>query len=64
MIAVRSGQNESLERINEMYKNDDATKEDYTNALRYIKNIWTRLRVLVREEDCRYYIVVTRKRKY
>jgi len=35
MIAVRSGYAKSLEKIKELYSNgDDATKEDYTTALR------------------------------
>ena len=33
MIAVRSGQNESLEAIKLLYSNGHATKEDYTKAL-------------------------------
>ena len=33
MIAVRSGQNESLEKIKELYTNGRASKDDYTNAL-------------------------------
>ena len=34
MIAVRSGDNDSLDRIKELYLDGHATKEDYTNALR------------------------------
>ena len=70
MIAVRNGQNESLERINEMYKNNDATKEDYTNAIRLYQEYLDEIKSPQRDkaaavrEDCRYYIAVTRKRKY
>jgi len=33
MIAVRSGQNNSLDTVKDMYSNGHATKEDYTKAL-------------------------------
>ena len=33
MIGTKSGQNESLKKINELYKLGYATKEDYTKAL-------------------------------
>ena len=43
MIAVSFGDNDSLEKIKRMFKNGDATKEDYTQALRsyqaYLGNI-------------------------
>jgi len=33
MIAVRSGQNNSLKKIKELYTDGQATKDDYTKAL-------------------------------
>ena len=34
MIAVRGGDNDSLDCIKDMYSDGDATKEDYTKALK------------------------------
>jgi len=47
MIAIRDGDDESLKKIQEMYKykKGHATKEDYMKALQSIKNTWVRLRV-------------------
>ena len=61
MIAVRCGDNQSLEMVKEFYANGNATKEDYTKALqsyqRYLGEIKSPQRdeAAVIDEDYRYY---------
>jgi len=61
MIAVRCGDNQSLEMVKEFYANGNATKEDYTKALQsyqiYLDEIKSdqRDQAAAVREDCRYY---------
>ena len=61
VIAVRSGDTESLNKIRELFTNGDATKEDYTKALRlyqeYLGEIKSpqRDKAAAAREDHRYY---------
>jgi len=61
MIAVRCGDSQSLEKVKEFYANGQATKEDYTKALRsyqtYLAEIKTsqRDKAATAHDDCRYY---------
>ena len=61
MIAVRNGQNKSLEEIKELYTNGFATKEDYTNALQSYQTYLGEIKSEQRDkaaatwDDCRYY---------
>jgi len=60
MIAVRSGQNNSLEVIKDFYKFELATKEDYTKALQSYQEYLGEIKSVQRDkaaadEDCPYY---------
>ena len=62
IIAVRSGHTDSLKEIQDLYTKGQATKEDYTGALRarqaYLSEIKSRQRDEVAafdNEDYRYY---------
>ena len=61
MIAARDGYSDSVKKIQEMYSNGYATKEDYTKALqtyqKYLSEIKSEQRDKAAEsnEDCRYY---------
>jgi len=63
MIAVKSGEADSLEMIKDMYSKGYATKEDYTKALRAYQEYLGEIKSDQRDkaaatydyEDCRYY---------
>lgn len=62
MIAVESGNSKSLESIKRMYLHKDATKDDYTRALRlyqeYLREIKSKQRdeaAAFNSEKYRYY---------
>ena len=61
MIAVKSGEADSLEMIKDMYSKGYATKEDYTKALKLYQEYLDEIKSPQRDkaaatyEDCRYY---------
>jgi len=61
MIAARSGQNNSLKKIKELYTDGQATKDDYTDALQLYQSYLGEIKSPQRDkaaatyEDCRYY---------
>jgi len=61
MIAVRGGCDKSLNIIKGLYSKGDATKEDYTKALRAYQEYLDEIKSPQRDEaaatyeDCRYY---------
>ena len=61
MIAVRSGHDDSLEKIQQLYSIGSATKEEYTKALQsyqeYLSEIKSpqRDKAAAVDENCRYY---------
>jgi len=61
MIAVRGGKSDSLNRIKDLYLDEYATKEEYTNALQlyqvYVDGIKSKQRdkVAASRDDCTYY---------
>ena len=50
MIAVRSGHSNSLKRIKELYTNGDATKDDYTKALRVYQSYLSDIKSVQRDK--------------
>ncbi len=54
MIAIRSGDPESLKDIQSMYSNGDATKEDYTKALQSYQAYFGEIKSLQRDEAAAY----------
>jgi len=54
MIALRSGEMDSLDTIKEMYRNDDATKEDYMKALRLYQEYLGEIKSKQRDEAAAY----------
>ena len=61
MIAVVGGDNDSLKKIQELYSNGDATKDDYTKALHLYQTYLGEIKSAQRDEaaaaqeDYRYY---------
>ena len=54
MIAAGCGDNDSLERIKQLFMNGDATKDDYSKALRSYQEHLVEIKSAQRDEAAAY----------